>query len=128
MKLFAFVAFVTISQKAVVAFAPTQWGQRASFLNMNVEKLDTKTIRVGVIGAGRIGVVHLEAITKAPGVIPVIISNPTISKAEKGEPRDSNLALQFIARLSHPDDLTPNPMVFRLSSYSCQAIQCAQVH
>eukprot|EP00548_Thalassiothrix_antarctica_P001653 CAMPEP_0194136014 /NCGR_PEP_ID=MMETSP0152-20130528/6051_1 /TAXON_ID=1049557 /ORGANISM="Thalassiothrix antarctica, Strain L6-D1" /LENGTH=405 /DNA_ID=CAMNT_0038832489 /DNA_START=283 /DNA_END=1500 /DNA_ORIENTATION=- len=42
-----------------------------------------KDIRVGVIGAGRIGVVHLEAITKAPGVTPVIISNPTISKAEK---------------------------------------------
>lgn len=31
---------------------------------------------------GRIGLVHLEAITKAPGVTPVIISNPTISKAE----------------------------------------------
>ena len=92
MKLFAFVAFATISPKAVFAFAPTQWGHRASFLNMNVEKLDTKTIRVGVIGAGRIGVVHLEAITKAPGVIPVIISNPTISKAEKGEQRDFNMA------------------------------------
>jgi hypothetical protein len=27
----------------------------------------------------------LEAITKAPGVVPVIVSNPTVSKAEKGE-------------------------------------------
>ena len=128
MKLFTFVAFATISQKAVVAFAPTQWGQRASFLNMNVEKLDTKTIRVGVIGAGRIGVVHLEAITKAPGVIPVIISNPTISKAEKGESRDPHMALQFLACLYYPDDLTPNAMVFLLSCCSCQAIQCGQVH
>lgn len=33
---------------------------------------------------GRIGLVHLEAISKAPGVMPVIISNPTISKAEVG--------------------------------------------
>lgn len=32
---------------------------------------------------GRIGLVHLEAITKAPGVVPVIVSNPTVSKAEK---------------------------------------------
>lgn len=31
---------------------------------------------------GRIGLVHLEAIAKAPGVTPVIVSNPTISKAE----------------------------------------------
>lgn len=31
---------------------------------------------------GRIGLVHLEAITKAPGVVPVIVSNPTVSKAE----------------------------------------------
>lgn len=31
---------------------------------------------------GRIGIVHLEAITKAPGVTPVIVSNPTVSKAE----------------------------------------------
>jgi myo-inositol 2-dehydrogenase / D-chiro-inositol 1-dehydrogenase len=33
-------------------------------------------------GMGRIGLVHLEAITKAPGVTPVIVSNPTVSKAE----------------------------------------------
>eukprot|EP00545_Synedropsis_sp_CCMP1620_P009742 CAMPEP_0119014872 /NCGR_PEP_ID=MMETSP1176-20130426/10430_1 /TAXON_ID=265551 /ORGANISM="Synedropsis recta cf, Strain CCMP1620" /LENGTH=402 /DNA_ID=CAMNT_0006968117 /DNA_START=214 /DNA_END=1422 /DNA_ORIENTATION=+ len=49
---------------------------------MNVEAVKTKEIKVGVIGAGRIGVVHLEAITKAPGVTPIIISNPTVSKAE----------------------------------------------
>jgi predicted homoserine dehydrogenase-like protein len=53
---------------------------------MTTEKTDTKKdIRVGVIGMGRIGLVHLEAITKAPGVIPVIVSNPTVSKAEKGK-------------------------------------------
>lgn len=53
-------------------------------LNMAAETEQKKAIRVGVIGCGRIGLVHLEAITKAPGVIPVMVSNPTVSKAEKG--------------------------------------------
>lgn len=54
-----------------------------SSLSMNVEtNNEAKTVKVGVIGMGRIGLVHLEAITKAPGVIPVIVSNPTVSKAE----------------------------------------------
>ena len=55
----------------------------SSSLSMNVEvNKDAKTVKVGVIGMGRIGLVHLEAITKAPGVVPVIVSNPTVSKAE----------------------------------------------
>lgn len=64
--------------------------QRSSFrprssLSMNVEVNGAaKIIKVGVIGMGRIGLVHLEAISKAPGVIPVIVSNPTVSKAEVG--------------------------------------------
>lgn len=72
---------------SVSAFSVQQHGaiRRTSPLSMTTEKTETgKTVRVGVIGAGRIGLVHLEAITKAPGVVPVIISNPTISKAEKG--------------------------------------------
>ena len=60
-------------------------GRTPTALSMTTETTDTKQdIRVGVIGMGRIGLVHLEAITKAPGVIPVMVSNPTISKAEKG--------------------------------------------
>ena len=51
-------------------------------LNMAVEEKEQKMVKVGVIGCGRIGLVHLEAITKAPGVTPVIVSNPTVSKAE----------------------------------------------
>jgi predicted homoserine dehydrogenase-like protein len=52
---------------------------------MSIEEVPLKeNIRVGVIGMGRIGVVHLEAISKAPGVTAVIVSNPTVSKAEAG--------------------------------------------
>ena len=58
---------------------------RQSALHMTTKESDTKEIKVGVIGCGRIGLVHLEAITKAPGVTPVIVSNPTVSKAENGE-------------------------------------------
>jgi len=58
---------------------------RQSPLFMTTKENDgKKEIRVGVIGCGRIGLVHLEAITKAPGVTPVIVSNPTVSKAEAG--------------------------------------------
>lgn len=57
----------------------------SSSLYMTVEEKEQKMVKVGVIGCGRIGLVHLEAITKAPGVTPVIVSNPTVSKAEAGE-------------------------------------------
>ena len=42
-----------------------------------------KIINVGVIGCGRIGLLHLEALSKAPGIRPVICSNPTIDRARK---------------------------------------------
>ncbi len=71
---------------AFSSFTPkNSFGLKASSsaLSMNVEvNENAKTVRVGVIGMGRIGLVHLEAITKAPGVVPVIVSNPTVSKAE----------------------------------------------
>jgi len=62
------------------AFAPRT--VRNSALSMTAQESVTKEIKVGVIGCGRIGLVHLEAITKAPNVTPVIVSNPTVSKAE----------------------------------------------
>ena len=39
-------------------------------------------LNVGVIGAGRIGLVHLEALSSCETANPVIISNPTIAKAK----------------------------------------------
>jgi len=54
-----------------------------SSLHMTAESLaNQKEIKVGVIGCGRIGLVHLGAITKCPNVTPVIVSNPTVAKAE----------------------------------------------
>jgi len=81
---FALLLSLVNLHDATAFFATTTNRLRSSSLSMMAESNDSqKDIRVGVIGAGRIGVVHLEAITKAPGVTPVIISNPTISKAEK---------------------------------------------
>lgn len=54
---------------------------------MNSEGTTTKSegkplIRIGLVGCGRIGLVHLAAIAKAQGVKVTMVSNPTISKAE----------------------------------------------
>eukprot|EP00523_Entomoneis_sp_CCMP467_P003304 CAMPEP_0168748360 /NCGR_PEP_ID=MMETSP0724-20121128/16135_1 /TAXON_ID=265536 /ORGANISM="Amphiprora sp., Strain CCMP467" /LENGTH=445 /DNA_ID=CAMNT_0008796185 /DNA_START=38 /DNA_END=1375 /DNA_ORIENTATION=+ len=89
------------------AFAPTaqtitRHQAAASPLSMTAEaNEDKEVVKVGVIGMGRIGLVHLEAITKAPGVTPVIVSNPTISKAEAAAkqyniPRFSSEAMDVI--------------------------------
>jgi len=43
---------------------------------------DNGVLGVGVIGAGRIGLVHLEALAQCESAKAVIISNPTKSKAE----------------------------------------------
>jgi len=81
---FVLAILASLAVDGVSAFSVQQHGaiRKESSLSMTVQKTDLREIRVGVIGAGRIGVVHLEAISKAPGVIPVVISNPTISKAE----------------------------------------------
>lgn len=57
---------------------------RAPLVGMSENKAanDEKRIGVGIIGAGRIGLVHLEALSSCPAARPVIISNPTISKAK----------------------------------------------
>ena len=84
LSIIAIVTFVASNAQAFTV-APTGSAQRTA-LKMAVKESDgPREIKVGVIGCGRIGVVHLGAITKAPNVKPVIVSNPTISKAEAGE-------------------------------------------
>merc|ERR1719353_2654200 len=45
-------------------------------------RIEDGVVGVGVIGAGRIGIVHLEALSSCESANAVIISNPTVSKAE----------------------------------------------
>ena len=83
---FSSVLVCLVAVKSAAAFAPApRHGARSSALQMTTATGAKDPIRVGVIGCGRIGIVHLGAINKAPGVIPVVVSNPTISKAESGE-------------------------------------------
>jgi len=106
MRLPAIIVAVACSAPNVLAFTvqmPTStraFSSRSS-LSMNIEAVDTQDIRVGVIGCGRIGIVHLGAITKAPNVSATIVSNPTVSKAEAaakqfGVPKFTDDAMEVI--------------------------------
>ena len=66
------------------SFALPQHAARSSALQMSMDSRAKDPIKFGIIGCGRIGIVHLGAINKATGVRPVV-SNPTVSKAEDGE-------------------------------------------
>merc|ERR1712176_173733 len=83
------ISFSSISRRK-------SWG-----LHMSSVEEETKTVKIGVIGCGRIGLVHLGAINKAPGVLPVVVSNPTVSKAKQaaaqfGVPRFTSDAMDVI--------------------------------
>lgn len=58
----------------------TPTSRRLGHVNMKLS--DDGILGVGVIGAGRIGLVHLEALSSCENAKAVIISNPTVSKAE----------------------------------------------
>ncbi|CAM9161011.1 unnamed protein product [Chrysoparadoxa australica] len=67
--------------------------------------LSMKVINVGVIGAGRIGLVHLEALASCPDAKPIIISNPTVSKAEAAADKFNvpNFTGDANEVITHPD-------------------------
>lgn len=110
MKFTKISAFLLLSWSGVNGFTTSAVGSRNNaFLRLHSTETDadvesssaTKEIKVGVIGCGRIGIVHLGAITKAPNVSPVIVSNPTVSKAEAaaatyGVPRFTGDAMDVI--------------------------------
>lgn len=64
-----------------------------------------KEIGVGVIGAGRIGIVHLEALAGCPNAKPIIISNPTVSKAQDAAKKFNvpNYSDNDMDVINHPD-------------------------
>ena len=68
--------------KRSLAYAGVSMLRWVTLLVVDVNVTLAQMFLVVVAGMGRIGLVHLEAITKAPGVKAVIVSNPTISKAE----------------------------------------------
>eukprot|EP00322_Chrysochromulina_rotalis_P010399 CAMPEP_0115858514 /NCGR_PEP_ID=MMETSP0287-20121206/16138_1 /TAXON_ID=412157 /ORGANISM="Chrysochromulina rotalis, Strain UIO044" /LENGTH=441 /DNA_ID=CAMNT_0003312783 /DNA_START=26 /DNA_END=1351 /DNA_ORIENTATION=+ len=55
---------------------------RTPTVGAQMKLADDGVLGVGVIGAGRIGIVHLEALSSCESAKAVIISNPTVSKAE----------------------------------------------
>ena len=62
-------------------------------------------LNVGVIGAGRIGLVHLEALSSCESANAIIISNPTVSKAEAAAVKYKLPAFTASADdvINHPD-------------------------
>mmetsp|Transcript_13789 Transcript_13789/g.19722 ORF Transcript_13789/g.19722 Transcript_13789/m.19722 type:complete len:431 (+) Transcript_13789:69-1361(+) len=105
-KSFSFLAAAAVfALSDVTGFSPSfsrsHVASKSSLHMTAKESKNVKEIKVGVIGCGRIGLVHLGAINKAPNVRPVIVSNPTVSKAEKaaaefGVPRFTSDAMDVI--------------------------------
>ncbi|KAL9183845.1 hypothetical protein ACHAXT_004701, partial [Thalassiosira profunda] len=95
-------ALVCLLASQAAAFAPPSSRlARPSALQMSTDTGNKDPVKVGVIGCGRIGIVHLGAINKAPGVLPIVVSNPTVSKAEKaakdfGVPKFTSDAMEVI--------------------------------
>ena len=101
---FILVSFLVVG--STTAFAPSlsniqQHVARSTVLQMTFDSGARDPVKVGVIGCGRIGIVHLGAINKAPGVVPIVVSNPTISKAEEGESHDVKVVRDASYALNH---------------------------
>jgi len=79
--------------KAGVALLPTH-------------EFPTTVVGVGVIGTGRIGVTHLETLSRASGAKVVIVSNPTIEKA-----RDAAIRYGVPEWTESDDDVINHPDV-----------------
>ena len=85
------------------AFPPTHAAARVTAMpRMDIDK---GTVNVGVIGAGRIGLVHLEALARCSNANPIIISNPTLSKAEAAVAPYPGMAFTSDDKevINHPD-------------------------
>ena len=56
---------------------------------------ESSMVKVGVVGCGRIGMLHLEALTKAPGVLPIICSNPHVRNPYPGGSTSGMISISF---------------------------------
>ena len=79
--------------------------QRRVAADTQMKLADDGVLGVGVIGAGRIGLVHLEALSKCENAQAVIISNPTVSKAQAAAEKYKLPAFSGDADdvINHPD-------------------------
>ena len=82
---------------------------------------DDGILGVGVIGAGRIGMVHLEALSKCENAKAVIISNPTISKAEAAKKKYQldECSANAYEVINHPDVEAVWYSTLRLEPVTC---------
>ena len=97
------VSFVVgLRPGAPIGLRSTNVGMMRSDVQMNLAE---GTLNIGVIGAGRIGLVHLEAIGACSRAVPIIISNPTVSKAEKAASAFPGMEFTGDAMevINHPD-------------------------
>ena len=79
----ALCLFFEVGCAALLTGVASRTSQRLGHVNnVNMKLADNGILGVGIIGAGRIGIVHLEALSKCENAKAVIISNPTVSKAE----------------------------------------------
>eukprot|EP00316_Scyphosphaera_apsteinii_P012496 CAMPEP_0119299060 /NCGR_PEP_ID=MMETSP1333-20130426/1175_1 /TAXON_ID=418940 /ORGANISM="Scyphosphaera apsteinii, Strain RCC1455" /LENGTH=426 /DNA_ID=CAMNT_0007300353 /DNA_START=129 /DNA_END=1409 /DNA_ORIENTATION=+ len=78
---------------------------RATPSTLAMKLADNGILGVGIIGAGRIGLVHLEALSQCESANAVIISNPTVSKAEAAAAKYkvSEFSGDAMEVINHPD-------------------------
>jgi len=83
---------------------------------------DDGILGVGVIGAGRIGLVHLEALARCETAKAVIISNPTVAKAEAAAEK-----YKLDASSASADDVINHPDVEAVWICSPSSFHAAQI-
>ena len=95
---------------APLGVAPPPQGRRRSLISRRcagclMRLHDDGVLGVGVIGAGRIGMVHLEALSSCESAKAVIISNPTVSKAQAAAARYKleHFTCDFMEVINHPE-------------------------
>ena len=96
--------------------------QRRVAADAQMKLSDDGVLGVGVIGAGRIGLVHLEALSKCENAQAIIISNPTVSKAQAAAEK-----YKLPSFSGEADDVINNPDVEAVWICSPSAFHAEQI-